>query len=446
MAVNYRVGPFGFMALNSLIAEDGSTGNVGLLDQRAGLQWVQKNIANFGGDPSKVTIFGESAGAFSVAFHLASEDSKGLFRGAILESGTFDSPQFFTPVASNIAFNQLYASAVGCNTTSPNGLNDTLTLGCLREKSTQDIMKSLLDFLNPNWPFTSTTDAAAAAAFDHKAYLDSAFRGAAPPVLPALAPVMPWSAAIDGTSAGLKDTPLNCIKKGAFNKDVSVILGTNANEGSIFVPLFPLVAKGTSFPPSDSDIPLMVERALDMYPPALVDNLTATIMSNYPPLTPANNWERASDLLTHYFFTCSTRRGARALSEQGVPTYLYQFNYHLTFLAGLEFSLLGDYHTSEVSWGLLLFAFFIVASCFSSSSSIVSFLLFCVFVSCLCFSAFLCAAVLRLGQPVAAAGPRLRGERLEHQRHDSDLLGQLRKEPQPQLRRRQGQSGQLAEL
>ena len=85
----YRVGKLGFLAHPGLSAEspDGVSGNYGLLDQIAGLQWVQQNIAAFGGDPSKVTIFGESAGGISVSMLCASPLAKGLFRGAISQSG-----------------------------------------------------------------------------------------------------------------------------------------------------------------------------------------------------------------------------------------------------------------------------------------------------------------------------------------------------------------------
>jgi para-nitrobenzyl esterase len=97
VAPNYRLGAFGFLSNPDLKAEDskGSTGNYGLQDQNLALQWVQQNIANFGGDPSRVTIFGESAGAFSVCWHLVSPLSTGLFTAAIMESGTCDSTQFF---------------------------------------------------------------------------------------------------------------------------------------------------------------------------------------------------------------------------------------------------------------------------------------------------------------------------------------------------------------
>ncbi len=89
VSIAYRVGQLGFLAHPELSAEspDGVSGNYGLLDQIAGLKWVQKNIAQFGGDPDKVTIFGESAGGISVSMLCASPLAKGLFHGAISQSG-----------------------------------------------------------------------------------------------------------------------------------------------------------------------------------------------------------------------------------------------------------------------------------------------------------------------------------------------------------------------
>src|SRR5579864_3345797 len=87
--MNYRVGPLGFLVYPELTkeSEHGSSGNYGLLDQIAALQWVHDNIGAFGGDPDRVTIFGQSAGALSVYDLMQSPLAKGLFVRAIAESG-----------------------------------------------------------------------------------------------------------------------------------------------------------------------------------------------------------------------------------------------------------------------------------------------------------------------------------------------------------------------
>jgi len=99
ITVNYRLGIFGFLSHPELTKESPhhASGNYGLLDQNAALQWVQKNIAAFGGDPKKVTIAGESAGSFSVSAQMASPLSKNIIAGAIGESGSLLG---LTPTAS----------------------------------------------------------------------------------------------------------------------------------------------------------------------------------------------------------------------------------------------------------------------------------------------------------------------------------------------------------
>ncbi len=89
VTINYRLGAFGFLHLQELCGEAlPSSGNAGIRDQIAALEWVRDNIAAFGGDPHKVTIFGESAGSISVATLLGTPRAQGLFHGAILQSGS----------------------------------------------------------------------------------------------------------------------------------------------------------------------------------------------------------------------------------------------------------------------------------------------------------------------------------------------------------------------
>lgn len=103
VSINYRLGAWGFLASKETQAAHVS--NVGLFDQRQALFWIQQNIAAFGGDPNAVTICGESAGAFSVGYHLVGfdGDNDGLFRGAIMQSGTALGPtgKWFIGVSFN---------------------------------------------------------------------------------------------------------------------------------------------------------------------------------------------------------------------------------------------------------------------------------------------------------------------------------------------------------
>lgn len=87
VSLNYRLGSVGFLDLGHLDSSLAGSGNVGLLDQVAGLEWVRDNISSFGGDPGNVTIFGESAGAMSVSLLLSMPRAKGLFHRAIAQSG-----------------------------------------------------------------------------------------------------------------------------------------------------------------------------------------------------------------------------------------------------------------------------------------------------------------------------------------------------------------------
>lgn len=90
VTINYRLGLLGFLAHPQLTAESGTSGNWAYLDQIAALEWVARNVAAFGGDPKRVTIVGESAGALSVCVLLASPRAAGLFHAAVLQSGGCD--------------------------------------------------------------------------------------------------------------------------------------------------------------------------------------------------------------------------------------------------------------------------------------------------------------------------------------------------------------------
>jgi para-nitrobenzyl esterase len=136
VSLNYRLGVFGFFSHPELTKESSNhaSGNYGLLDQAAALQWVQKNIAAFGGDPGNVTIFGESAGSISVSSQMASPVSQGLFKQAIGESGgVFMLTPRTTPLAKSEQVGAQFANSIGAP-----------TLEALRAKSANEILQASL--------------------------------------------------------------------------------------------------------------------------------------------------------------------------------------------------------------------------------------------------------------------------------------------------------------
>ena len=114
VSVQYRLGAFGFLSHPALSREQGGrSGNYGLMDQQAALRWVQRNIARFGGDPTRVTIAGESAGSMDVGLHMLSPGSRGLFRQAIAESGTAGFGTAPRTLRANEAIGTLIAKSAG---------------------------------------------------------------------------------------------------------------------------------------------------------------------------------------------------------------------------------------------------------------------------------------------------------------------------------------------
>ena len=160
------------------------------------LKWVQANIASFGGDPNRVTIFGESAGAMSVSLHLISPVSKGLFKRAIMQSGASSTP-FCCGKATSTMQSELFANAVNCNM-GPH------LMKCVKGVALEKILTI------------------------QKKIAHSIFSETYHIAVPS----------VDGEF--LQELPKNMYKAGKFHKDIDVIAGFNSNEGSIFTVLTPL--------------------------------------------------------------------------------------------------------------------------------------------------------------------------------------------------------------
>lgn len=154
VSMNYRLGPLGFL---SLPGSEDVKGNAALFDQRLALSWVAENIAAFGGDPSSVTLFGESAGAASVGYHVLSVGSQSLFNRAILQSGTPNA--VWAAVELTEAWNRSLTLAQLLN--CPLGPSSNEVLACLRTADPEKIVNLQFNACGPmiiSIPFPPTVD------------------------------------------------------------------------------------------------------------------------------------------------------------------------------------------------------------------------------------------------------------------------------------------------
>lgn len=147
VAMNYRLSILGFMSANSPEAP----GNVGLLDQVMVLNWIQRNIEHFGGDPDRVTLFGESAGAMSAHAHIMSPMSEGLFKRAVLMSGTMYNIDFWDMVHESMVKGNKVANIVGCSKGGNIDLSSNAEdiIDCFRKKSADELVKAASESVAP---------------------------------------------------------------------------------------------------------------------------------------------------------------------------------------------------------------------------------------------------------------------------------------------------------
>lgn len=323
-SVNYRLGVLGFLAHPALAREDthGSTGALGIRDQRLAMQWLHDNAAAFGADASRALLFGQSAGAFSVCVHLSSPASAGLFSSVIMESGQCDSQQFFPDLAAAEGFGDAYTAAIGCNASAAG--SDAAFLSCLRQLPVMDLLGSLPSWFSKSWPRESGP-------------------GVPPAVRPLLAPVMPWGPPVDGTAVGLLQRPLDRIRQGHFNGH-AVVAGTNQNEGTIFLPLFPAVVPGVKYPLTAPNVPLFLRHLARNN-----DTQVAAILAAYNATEPATATpdDVTADIVRDACLVCPTRRLARAMAAHNTTMHLYRFTFVPPTLTG---DLFKCYHAAELRY------------------------------------------------------------------------------------------------
>jgi para-nitrobenzyl esterase len=295
VTINYRLGPFGFMALPQLDSEDPqypTSGNYGLEDQRAALQWVQRNIAAFGGDPKQVTLFGESAGGFSTCVQYFSSRTTDLFRAAISESGLCGASILENTHQTALDQGTALATQLGCTSGD--------ILACMRTQTAQALLDATAlpkpDTQTPGGPFYQTS---------------------------VLANALPN---VDGF---VIEKPLSMAVPAAPRP---MLLGANKDEGTLFHA--PIYARAVA---DETEM----RAALAVRFPSSVD----AIMSHYP----VASYPSANDALAAVsgdaFFVCPARRTARAVTAAGGAAFLYSFEHPLEHPA---LSDLGVFHSSEI--------------------------------------------------------------------------------------------------
>ena len=289
VTINYRLGALGYLDVSALIpdAADLATPNAGLLDQIAALEWVRDCIASFGGDPANVTVFGESAGAFSIATLLGAPAARGLFRRAILQSGAaahISEPER----ASRIA--RAFLHELGVDPT-PEGI------ASLADRSIDEIL--------------AASEAAAANTKEPDG--------------------LPWQPTT-GTPS-LPQHPHDVVRSGAWD-GIDVLFGTTRDEMRLF----------TAFDPAlraidDEGIRQRLSRSVG---PAAAEGIANAYLSDVPERSTADAW---SEIATDEVFRVPAHRLATALNEGGANSlWAYEFEWPTPVFGGL----LGACHALEI--------------------------------------------------------------------------------------------------
>lgn len=289
VSINYRLGVLGFLATPELRAEspDGLVSNYGILDQLAALTWVRDNVAAFGGDPGKVTIFGESAGGVSVCTLIGAPRGAGLFHRAVIESGSgcfsLGRLEGAGPTPSAMDIGAQLVSAAGCDAEADK-------LACMRAKD-------------------------AAALIQAQGTISSSGLG-----LPDIGP------AVDGVL--IPAQPYVTVNQGGGN-EVPVIIGSNADEAVIFTQGLPIPTRAAFEQRVTAAVgPARAPDVLALYPEA-----------DFPEPKAAFNV-----FFSDVAFNCPAESFARAAAGGAAPSYLYYFAHRLSGPAGAN----GVLHGHEI--------------------------------------------------------------------------------------------------
>lgn len=289
VTLNYRLGALGFLELGGLDPSYRGSGNVGLLDQIAALEWVRENIAAFGGDPSRVTVFGQSAGSMSISLLLASNRADGLFHQAIAQSGAANSAR---PIDAADADAQAFLEAG-----SWSGLDDLLAAPPAELLAAHATLSGAR-LVDPE-------------GFIERAGTPLAFLAFRPVLDGELVPLDPVAAIADGSAA-----------------DVALLTGTTSEEWRLFA----MMAAG---PADDADL----QRRVGL----LVDDPDAAIAAYRDELGDLSLADLDGAVLTDFIFRIPTVRLADAQSSHA-PTYQYLWDWKSGAFGGL----IGAAHAIEI--------------------------------------------------------------------------------------------------
>nr|XP_054762955.1 cholinesterase 1-like [Lytechinus pictus] len=304
VTINYRLGALGFMTTG-----DGSIpANIGLLDQRQALIWIQDNIEAFGGDPTRVTIFGESAGSASVNFHVLSTMSAGLFSGAIMQSGASTLTwSHHSKLADAVRMSFNIGKAVGCDVKTTSQL-----VRCLRRIPVEDFIElEGISRINSD--------------FFVRPVADGQF---------------------------LPDDPIKMASKGRFNQ-VDVMIGCMADEGSIFTIPYMKGQEGTTpHPVNHSEFRQTIAVTLGTDDPMTLD-LAEQLYASPEELSKAdaNFVSHVTALFGQAMFLCPTFDLSMDLSRAGRNVYPYLMSHVPSFsIWGSKYDWLGAAHAEDIAY------------------------------------------------------------------------------------------------
>ncbi|KAI1326857.1 putative lipase [Xylariaceae sp. FL0255] len=306
VGVNYRLGAFGFAQSDALQAEGSE--NAGLRDQRLGIEWVRDHIEQFGGDPDKITIFGQSSGGLSVGMQImAYGGSKPApFQQAICESQALE-----PGITGNFTFNamELLVDAVGCNTTD---LHSKETVACLR-------------------------------ALDMETYLNASIATYQDDIAHNLGDI--WLPVVDGDF--LPAAPSKLIKEGKFS-NITTMIGWCDGDMNIFVDTT-IETNQDVFDYIQAYVPEMtatnVQKLLSLYP---VSEFPANVSANL-----SSNFYRTARIVRDILMTCQPMFYAENIAARGNSVYLYDWNMTISdqiFAEVYNVTGYGVVHTSDLEY------------------------------------------------------------------------------------------------